>query len=102
MNIIRTFTVEPTADQMNYLQSLQYDVDNLVFLISKLSLQKVSEKDLDYWKQAYLDKSKELSLIKSEINKEYISPNITKDEVASWNANFSKGILEVSVYEKTK
>lgn len=93
-----THSIKLTRDITNYLQSAQYDKDNLEFLIAKLSLSNLSLDDMNYWKSEYLEAANKLRIAKDFINSNFIfNTDFFKDKKnLTWKINFDTDDLEVS------
>jgi len=87
-------------EEMDYLQGLQYEVDGLEKLMTKLTRENVSDDDMVFWKDSFIEAFTKLSVAKEYINDEYIRPSINANEKVTWNANFSKGCIEVFDYNE--
>lgn len=79
----------------NYIESLQYDVEALKDLLVRMSGDTPTN-IINYWKDAYLDKSKEYILAKQMVEREIKKCNIIDNtKPFSWNLDF--GTREVTV-----
>lgn len=73
----------------SYIESLQYDVESLKDLLVRMSGDTPTN-IINYWKDAYLDKSKEYMLAKQLIEREIKNSGIVdKNSTFSWNLDFS-------------
>lgn len=81
-------------EMVNYIEGLQYDLEGLKDLITRISTLNVNdaenETDLNsFWLQKYLDKNLEYRYAKQELEKDFIKPMLSNIKNYSWNLDFN-------------
>lgn len=83
-----------SEDIINYLQMLDYEISGLKILHTHALLCNAPEEKCEKIKKEFLEKYEEMQVLKSEIEKQYLSD--LNGQFASWQINYNRGMMYVT------